>query len=396
VRILFVAARFPSPARQGFQVRAHHQLRLLAPRHRITLVAFAPVEPSRAAHADLARHCEEIVTVPLGRTEMLTALARGVLSDRPLQTALYETPAMRNALEGLLAERRHDVVHVQLARMARHVEGTTLPVVVDLIDALSLNMERRAARDVGPARFAAALEAKRLRRYEQWLCRTFAHATVVSRVDRDAIGDFANLTINPNGVELERFPFRATERQGARIAFTGNLGYFPNVDAVEWFAKEVLPRVRRARPDATFIAAGTRPHRRVRSLADGGAIIVQEDVPDVGTVLAGATVAVAPMHAGSGQPLKILEAMACGTPVVATSIAASGLDAEPGRHLLVGDDAESFAAAVVRVLAEPDLARSLAEEARRLMEARYTWEQSVATLESIYSTIASTDSTIAP
>jgi sugar transferase (PEP-CTERM/EpsH1 system associated) len=384
---LFVAARFPSPARQGFQVRAHHQLRLLAPRHRITLVAFAPTEPAREARTDLARNCEEIVTVPLGRTEMLAGLARGVLSDRPLQTALYETPAMRRTLEGLLAERRHDVVHVQLARMARHLEGTTLPVVVDLIDALSLNMERRAARDLGPARFAAAIEAKRLRRYEQWLCRTFAHATVVSPVDRAAIGDFPNLTINPNGVELESFPFRTADRDGARIAFTGNLGYFPNVDAVEWFAKEVLPRVRRARPDATFIAAGTRPHRRVRALGDAQSIVVQEDVPDVGAVLARAAVAVAPMHAGSGQPLKILEAMACGTPVVATPIAASGLDAEPGRHLLVGGDAESFAAQVLRVLDEPELARSLAEEARRLMEERYTWERSVATLESIYSAI---------
>jgi len=146
--------------------------------------------------------------------------------------------------------------------------------------------------------------------------------------------------------------------------------------------------VRRARPDATFIAAGTRPHRRVRALGDAQSIVVQEDVPDVGAVLARATVAVAPMHAGSGQPLKILEAMACGTPVVATPIAASGLDAEPGRHLLVGTDAESFAAQVLRVLDEPGLARSLAEEARRLMEERYTWERSVATLESIYAAIA--------
>ena len=226
MRILYVAARFPSPARQGFQVRAHHQIRLLAPRHRITLVAFAPHEPSRPARAELERHCEEIVTVPLGRAEMLAGLARGMLSDRPLQSALYETPAMRRTVAGLLAERRHDVVHVQLARMARHCEASPLPVVVDLIDALSLNMERRARRDPGPARLAAALEAKRLRRYEQWLCRTLAHATVVSAVDRAAIGDFPNLTINPNGVDLEDVALTATLRLARMpecIVFTGNL-----------------------------------------------------------------------------------------------------------------------------------------------------------------------------
>lgn len=389
MRILFVAARFPSPARQGFQVRAHHQIRLLAPHHRITLVAFAPHEPSREARADLGRHCEEIVTVPLGRAEMLAGLARGMLNDRPLQTALYETPAMRRVVQRLLAERRHDVVHVQLARMARHVEDATLPVVVDLVDALSLNMERRAARDQGPARFAAALEAKRLRRYEQRLCRTFAHATVVSPVDRAAIGDFPNLSINPNGVDLACFPFALGGRDPDRVAFTGNLGYFPNVDAIEWFVREALPRIRHRRPGTTFVAAGTRPHRRIRALAsDAAGVSLQVDVPDVGAVLASSTVAVAPMHAGSGQPLKILEAMACGTPVVATTLAASGLDAEPGRHLLVGDDPESFAAAVVRALDDADLQRTIAVGARRLVEERYVWERSVAALETIYHSIA--------
>lgn len=411
MRILFLAARFPAPARQGFQVRAYHQIRLLAPRHRITLVAFAAQAPSeRAADlqaSELTRYCEEIATVPLARTEMLAGLARGLLGDRPLQTALYDTLAMRRTIAGLLAARRHDLVHVQLARMARHVETAPLPRVVDLIDALSLNMARRAERDPGPARFAAALEAKRLRRYERWLCRTFDHATVVSAVDRDAIGDFPNLSINPNGVapnrvapndvapndvapngvELTHFPGANSGRDPNRIAFTGNLGYFPNVDAVEWFVREVLPRVRQARPQTTFVAAGTRPHRRVRALAtDDGAVLVQGDVPDLGAVLAGAAVSVAPMQAGSGQPLKILEAMACGTPVVATPVAASSLAADPGRHLLIGHDAESFAGHVLRLLETPALAADLARAARGLVEECYTWERSVATLDDIYKT----------
>lgn len=389
-----MAARFPTPARQGFQVRAEHQIRLLAPRHRITLVTFAAYEPSRAARSELERHCEEIVTVPLGRAEMLAGLARGVLSDRPLQTSLYETPAMRRALSGILAARRHDVVHVQLARMARHCEGSPTPVVVDLIDALSLNMERRARRDPGPARFAAALEAKRLRRYEQWLCRTFAHATVVSEVDRAAIGDFANLTINPNGVDVDaEGPPSTSAGRGPRLAdcitFTGNLGYFPNVDAIEWFVHEVFPRIRRTRPTARFVIAGTRPHRRVRALArPDGTIVVESDPPDLRALLGRAAVAVAPMHAGSGQPLKILEAMACGTPVVATPLAASGLAVEAERDLLVGADADAFAAQVLRILASPALAETIAGDARRLIESRYSWERSVAGLEAIYHAVA--------
>jgi sugar transferase (PEP-CTERM/EpsH1 system associated) len=385
VRILFVAARFPAPARQGFQVRAYHQIRLLAPRHRITLVAFATSPPSPADRADIARYCADIVTVPLIRAEMTAGLVRGLFGRRPLQTALYDTAPMRRAIGRLLAERRHDLVHVQLARMARHVETAPLPRVVDLIDALSLNMARRAERDRGPARFAAALEAKRLRRYERELCRTFDAATVVAPVDRDAIGDFPTLGINPNGVALDDFAFVRSGHDPNRVAFTGNLGYFPNVDAVEWFVRDVLPRVRRVRPQTTFVAAGARPHRRLRALAStDGVVLVQGDVPDVGSVLTRAAVSVAPMHAGSGQPLKVLEAMACGTPVVATPVAASGIAAEPGRHLLIGDDAASFAAHVLRMLETPAFAADIAVAARGLVEQRYTWERSVTDLETIY------------
>jgi glycosyltransferase involved in cell wall biosynthesis len=170
--------------------------------------------------------------------------------------------------------------------------------------------------------------------------------------------------------------------------FTGNLGYFPNVDAVDWFVREVLPRVQRVHPEATFVAAGARPHRRVRALADtAGSVVIEGDVPDLGAVLMRAAVAVAPMRAGSGQPLKILEAMACGAPVVATPLAASGIAAEPERHLLIGADADAFAAQVVRILDRPALASELAVTAHSLVQERYPWERSVAALEAIYESL---------
>jgi sugar transferase (PEP-CTERM/EpsH1 system associated) len=386
MRILFVAARFPYPALLGYQVRALHQLRLLSRRHRITLLSFG-VGPLRAGDLRVvAEWCEEVVTVPLRRAGMLGGVLRGLASDRPLQTLLFETSDMHAALRSLLAERRHDVVHLQLARMAGHLDhDAPVPRVIDLIDALSLNMRRRRAHDHGPMRWAAGLESGRLARYERAICRTWERALVVSHTDRDAIGDFPNLLVNSNGVDLARFRPRAAGWNPHRLVFTGNLGYFPNVDALRWFVDTVLPILVRSLPEIAFAIVGARPNRAVRRLARRDPRITLEGrVDDLHGALARSAVAVAPMRAGSGQKLKVLEAMASGVPVVATTRALSGIDADPERHLLVGDSPEAFAHAIARVMRDPALAASLSTAGRQLVEQRYTWERTVGELEALY------------
>jgi glycosyltransferase involved in cell wall biosynthesis len=167
------------------------------------------------------------------------------------------------------------------------------------------------------------------------------------------------------------------------------MGYFPNVHAARWFAGRVLPRIRRALPGATFHVVGARPHRTLRRLARRDpAVVVTGFVEPLPPHLRRAAIAVAPIHAGSGQALKVLEAMATGTPVVATPLAAAGIGARPDEHLLVAEDPDSFAAQVVRLLRDPDLADRLAASARHFVEAQCTWEHSVAALEAVYRAVA--------
>jgi glycosyltransferase involved in cell wall biosynthesis len=261
--------------------------------------------------------------------------------------------------------------------------------VVDLIDALSLNMARRHVFDRGATRWLAALEQPRLERHERLLCSTWDRALVASEADRRAIGDFPRLVVNSNAVDLARFVPQAEPRRAHAIVFSGNLGYFPNVDGIVWFARAVLPLVRTEIPDATLSIVGARPARAVRELESlGSHVELLGQVPDLAPFIARARVAVAPLRAGSGQSLKILEAMASGTPVVATPRAVEGLDVIDGAHLLLAEDAPHFAAHVVRLLREPAAADVLARTARRLVEARYDWQTSVAALEAIYETIA--------
>jgi sugar transferase (PEP-CTERM/EpsH1 system associated) len=385
LRILFLASRFPWPLLRGDQARAYHQLRLLASRHRTTLACFRDGEVPLDGLAAVSAVCERVVTVPLGRAAMALGLGRGALSALPFQVSLYRHPRMGQALHLLLAEESFDLVHVQLARMAPYAERLPLPRFVDLVDALSLSTARRSAQHRGPMRWLAGLEARRLLRYERQLCGRLEGACVASRVDRDAIDGGPRVGIVPNGVDLERFPFERDGRDPATVVFTGNMGYFPNVNAVQWFAGRVWPLVRQQVPSARLDILGARPTPSVRRLATAeGGVRVLGFVADVRAHLRVATVSVAPMQAGAGQQFKVLEAMASGAPVVATPIAAAGLEAGDGDGLLVAEAPEDFAGAVAKLLSDPNRADRLAARARRFVEARYTWERSTAHLEGLH------------
>ena len=383
LRILFLTSRFPHPPLKGDQLRAWHQIRLLGQRHRVTLVYLA--RGPAASHDALAGSCERIVAVPFGAAAMVRGLLRGLFSPLPLQASLYATPAMRAALRGL-ATQPFDLVHVQLARMAPYLEEGVCPRpwVVDLVDALSLGMARRGREEWGPARLVARIETERLRRYERELGATADRTVVVSRRDREAIGDLPGLCVVPNAVDLEAFPFAGREREPATVVFSGNMGYFPNVNAAVWFAREVLPRVRQVLPETRFLIVGARPARSVRGLAKDPGVTVTGRVDEVGPYLRRATVAVAPMRSGSGQQFKILEAMASGAPVVATPAEAEQVGAEHDRELLVADEATGFAESVLALLTDPARAGRLAEKARRLVEKQFTWRHSVDALEAVY------------
>jgi sugar transferase (PEP-CTERM/EpsH1 system associated) len=389
LNILFLTSRLPGRF-QGDRVRAYHQLRILGRRHRITLVAFAGPRELASAPAGIESSCARIVTIPSSGRRMAASLLRRGLSRLPLQAALYENRRMRRAVGEALRRERYDVAHVQLARMAPYLsELHSLPRVVDLVDALSLNMERRARHDRAPWRWVARLEARRLGRYERAICDAVDRALVGSVVDREALGAPPKLAVVTSGVDLAEFPYQRAGREPETVILSGNMGYFPNIQAALWFGQAILPLVEGAVPGVRVEVVGVRPDRQILSLArHHPRITVTDQVEDVSSYLRRAAVAVAPMQAGSGQQLKVLEAMASGTPVVATALAASGIEARPGEHLLVADTPEAFAAQVVRVLSDRALADALAASGRRLVEDRYTWDRSVAQLEDIYRDVA--------
>src|SRR5438270_7132421 len=165
------------------------------------------------------------------------------------------------------------------------------------------------------------------------------------------------------------------------------MSYPPNVRAARWFADECFPRVREVVPDASFVVAGTSPAREISRLAERDGITVTGFVESMAAALNEGSVAVAPMLSGAGIQNKILEAMACGLPVVTTSIGLGGLDAVPGKELVVADGAEAFSDQVAALLRDRGLAEELGGNARRRVLERYTWERAGEDVEQVYADV---------
>ncbi|MEM8932976.1 MAG: glycosyltransferase [Acidobacteriota bacterium] len=382
MKILFVTARPPWPGRRGDQARVGGFATIFQARHDVHIVA---VRPPRFA-VDEPPHGVDVETVPLGRAGLIGGLLRGlpgfVTGRRPLQAALFDQRRLRDTVARAVDRIDPDVVVVVLSRLADLLPVVEdRPVVLDLIDALGLNMRRRADRG-GWLRPLWSAEAGRLSRWEAAAVARVDRATVVADRDRRAILDGApetlrstidaRLRVVPFGLDLDRA--ESSDRSGMptsvspTLITSGNLGYFPTVEGVRWFATEVWPRIQARRPDVRWRLAGARPGRSIRELAHRPGVELIADPAELRPLVRGADVAVAPLRAGSGTPIKILEAMADGVPVVTTSDGAGGLDALPDEALAIVDDPSSFAEAVLRALDEPEQARRSIETASGWLE----------------------------
>jgi sugar transferase (PEP-CTERM/EpsH1 system associated) len=379
MNVLFVAPRFPHPPLQGDRLRAFELLRRLSARHTVTLVA--PDAPGAEQHA--AALCTHWEPVRISRWQALGGLAAALPGGLPLQVAYLCPPALRARARALQARGGFDLVHIHTARAAPAITRGT-PAIVDLIDALSLNMRRRAARERGPARWLFALEAARMGRYEQRLLAECAGATVVAEPDRAALGNHPHVHVVPMGVDLERLPYRDGGRDLATLVFSGRMAYFPNADAACFLATDVMPLVRARLPAAQLLIVGADPPAGVRRLARLSGVSVTGYVPEIAPFLHRATVAVAPLRSGTGQQIKVLEAMACGAPVVATPHALAGIAARAGEHALRAGGAEDLADAIVQLLEDAALRQRLSQAARHLVEQQYSWAQAADTFDALY------------
>jgi glycosyltransferase involved in cell wall biosynthesis len=307
------------------------------------------------------------------------------------------TPEFDSALAGLLQNEAFDVVQVEgieLAASIRLVRRLCAAgkVVYDAHNA-EAKLQRLAFRtDLGePRRWPAAVyslvQAGRLRRFERWACLSADVITAVSEADAASLRRLAPgrpVTVIPNSIDLEQYQAPPPESVPPfDLVFVGKMDYRPNVDAALWFAGEIWPLVRRARPLVTWAIVGQKPHPRLEPLRALPGVTITGRVEQVMPYVAGARVAIMPLRLGSGTRLKLLEAMAAAKAIVSTSAGAAGYPVQSGRELILADEPAAFAEAILRLLDDHTLASRLGIAGRELA-ARYDWRRVVPAFDALY------------
>jgi glycosyltransferase involved in cell wall biosynthesis len=412
MRILFIVPYVPSPIR----VRPYNLIKgLVARGHRLTLATLWTSQYEREMLVELESVGVHVVAQPIARWRSLINCLSALPTRIPLQAVFSRSDRLRSLVEQELngqcasqpsngaahlaegprvgQEQPFDVVHVEHLRGAYYgLNLPRVPVVWDSVDCISYLFEQAARDSRSPSgRLMTRFDLRRTRRYEGWLVGQFERVLVTSQADRLALEELAAgsahgpVTVLPNGVDLDYFTPGAT-RHSNTLVFTGKMSYHANVTAALYLAQHIMPLVWRDKPGVQLTIVGANPPRRVRRLAEQfpGQVEVTGSVPDLRPYLRQASVAVAPMRYGAGIQNKVLEAMACGAPVVATPQACAALSAIPGQHLLTGRDSRELGRAVIRLLDDPSLAARVGAAGRNYVEQCHDWGTVVQQLEGIY------------
>jgi len=392
MNVLFLSARFPLPLDTGAKIRTYHLLRGAAERHSVAFVTFSEGPDDAERANELREFCEDVVLVPKqprnGRMRMGLGLAANLFSSRPYTIGKYRSRAMRNAIERILTERPIDLIHCGSLHAAQNIPDTDTPRMLDEHNVEYLISQRLRDTVRGwPARAYVHLQAGKMKRYEAETCGRFRKCITVSEEDAGllrALAPSADVTVIDNGVDTAYFTPQDGPTVPDRLVFTGSMDWLPNIDSVEYFCGDILPRIHARSPDVSLAIVGRNPPARVTALAEPGRVDVTGSVPDVRPFIAEAALYVVPLRIGGGSRLKILEALAMGVPCISTSVGCEGLRVEHGRHIWIADDPAEFADGVIKLLTDQPTRRKLSEAGRQLVVDEYDWQQLGAKLANLY------------
>jgi sugar transferase (PEP-CTERM/EpsH1 system associated) len=384
--VLFLCHRIPYPPDKGDKIRSWRIFKHLTERYKVHLACFID-DPRDWAHVDFLRaQCASAVFAPIRPHIAAAKSARGLLAGEPLSVAYFRNPIMEKAV----AQMRVRPLAAEIAfssTMAQYIERAApgRPRIIDFCDADSEKWRQYAQSAPPPMRWIYAREGALLARAEteiaSWADASFAVTEEEAALFNRQNGAKRKVRHWRNGVDTDYFsPLApiAEVNAGADLVFTGAMDYRANVDAALFLLDAVWPRIRKAAPEARLAIVGARPVKSLRRRNGDRGVIVTGRVNDVRPWLRQAKAAIAPLRVARGVQNKVLEAMAMGKPVVATSAAATGVDAPPGEALMITDSAEDMAQAVLSLFKDEAARARMGLAARAAMLDGYCWRNCLA------------------
>ncbi len=403
--VLYLVHRIPYPPNKGDKVRSFNILRQLARTHRVFLGTFVDHPDDRQHVAKLSEWCEDVCAIELApRIGRLKSL-RGLLSGEALSLPYYRSAQLADWVRSTVTAQGIEQAVAFSGPMAQYLDAPGLKRrVIDFCDVDSAKWTQYAADRRWPMSWLYRREGERLLAFERQAAACSDASLFVTEAEAalftGAAPEAAVLTrVMQNGVDADFFspahalanPYpKPSSAGGPVLLFTGAMDYWPNIDAVSWFATEVLPAIRTRRPDVRFWIVGMNPAPTVQALAGEG-VVVTGTVPDVRPYLAHADVVVAPLRIARGIQNKVLEAMAMARPVVLSAAPAVGLAAESGRQCEIAADGPAFAQAVLQLLEQPERCGPMGTAARECVLRAYSWPAHLAMLDQLLGVALRTD-----
>lgn len=380
MNVLFISRWFPYPPDNGSKIRVFNLIRHLSLRHEVDLITFSSEEIADEWLAAMRRHCRrvDVVLYKPFQPNRLKALM-GFFSQRPRSVVDTHSAEMQRLVERAGLSHSFDVVvasQMGTAPYAMALPGT--PKVLEEVE-LTTVYERFSKEHSPRGRLRAWLTWWKLSHYAADLLRAFDGCTVVSERERELVlqvlPDYHPIAVVPNGVDVAYYGGDFGVPAPDTLVYSGALTYSANFDAMDFFLREVFPLIRAERSSVKLFITGKLDGVSIDRLPINSGVVLTGYLEDVRPTVAQSWACVVPLRVGGGTRLKVLEAMALGTPVIATCKGAEGLDVAPGEDILIADEPTSFAHATLRLLSDQDLRAKLAANGRGLVRDRYDWSQ---------------------
>ena len=378
MKLLWVKADFLHPPDRGAQIRTLEVLKRLHRRHEIHYVALHNGDPARSSEYCFRAYPIEHYVPEKNTAAFAGQLLKGLASPLPVAVSRYRSDAMKRKIESLSRQEKFDAIVCDFLFPSPNIpELASCVLFQHNVEAVIWKRHVENASDFA-RRWYFQLQAKRMAAYESQVCRAVKNVVAVSDVDAAFMrNEYRARKVDAiaTGVDLEYFTPQGPAATISDLVFVGSMDWMPNIDGAKWFVRNILPLIRKRKPDCSVMFAGRKPTNAILNLAEQDSLIqVSGTVPDIRPYVWGAAVSIVPLRIGGGTRLKIFESMAAGTPVVSTMLGAEGLPVEPGTHLLVADNPADFAESCLRLIEDRAVAAKLAKAGRDLVASRFSWE----------------------